>query len=206
MVRRYEATEVRRRQIVAAARRLIVTRGAEHVTVRRIAKEVGLSEAAIYRHFRSKKDVLRLLLEDVEQDLIDDLDTERHGGEVSLDSLNAVLRHHLSSMEQRQGIRFQVIAEIISLGDKGLNRRGMETVNKYVAILHQLLSACAAAGQMRSDVDLDGAATLLFCMIQGLVNMWALSNYGFDLMSRYERLWGVFRESVATTSPVPMSD
>ncbi len=194
MVRKYATTEIRQRQIIAAARRLIVARGAEHVTVRRIAREVGLSEAAIYRHFKSKKDVLRLLLDDVEQDLIDDADMEGRAGEASLDALHAVLKHHLSAVEQRRGIRFQVIAEIISLGDKSLNRRAMETVERYVGILRQLLSESAAAGRIRSDVDLEAAATLLFCMIEGLVNMWALSNDGFDLIGRYERMWRIFRE------------
>ncbi len=201
MVRRYAATDVRRRQIVAAARRLIVTRGAEHVTVRRIAKEVGLSEAAIYRHFKNKKGVLRLLLDDVEQHLIDNVDAESGGGEASLDTLDAVLRHHLSGVEQRRGIRFQVIAEIVSLGDKSLNRRAMEMVDKYIGILRQMLAASAAAGRIRSDVDLDAAATVLFCMIQGLANLWSLDNYGFDLMARYETLWAVFRESMITDRP-----
>jgi hypothetical protein len=49
---------------------------------------------------------------------------------------------------------------------------------------------------MRDDVDLEAASTLLFSMIQGLVNIWALSNYNFDLEERYASLWRFFREAV----------
>ena len=41
MVRKYESTEVRQRQIVDAARKVIIKYGSEHVTVKRIAREVG---------------------------------------------------------------------------------------------------------------------------------------------------------------------
>ena len=37
---------------------------------------------------------------------------------------------------------------------------------------------------------------LLFGMIQGIVNMWALSNYDFDLMTKYESLWAVYQKAI----------
>ena len=43
MIVQHENTAVRQRQIIAAARRLIVRYGSEHVTVRRIAKEIGVT-------------------------------------------------------------------------------------------------------------------------------------------------------------------
>jgi len=206
MVRRYAATDVRRRQIAAAARRLIVAGGAEHVTVRRIAKEVGLSEAAIYRHFKSKKDVLFFLTDEIERSLIGDVTRTKAPANDPLGGLDMVLRGHLSAIERRRGISFQIIAEIISLGDRRLNRRAFDIIGKYVSSLQQLLSECAAAGQIRTGVDLEATATMLFCMIQGLANMWALSNYDFDPVARYERLWGTFRESMTTDGSSPATE
>jgi len=196
MVQKHMTTAVRRKQIVDAARRLIIRRGAEHVTVRGIAEDVGISEAAIYRHFKSKKDVLCLLLDDIEQDLIDDVNTQRNNGPTSLDMLDSVLKNHLSSIEKRRGIRFQVIAEIISLGDRSLNRRASETIDKYIVCIEQLLSDCLLSGTLRKDVDLKGTATLLFCIVQGVVNIWALSNYDFDPLTRYEPMWRILRRAV----------
>ena len=60
-----------------------------------------------------------------------------------------------------------------------------------------VLSDGVRAGVVRQDVDLDAAALLLFGMIQGLVNMWALNAYKFDLVKRYSDLWGVCRRSLA---------
>jgi AcrR family transcriptional regulator len=189
-------TAVRRKQIVDAVRHLIIKRGAEHVTVRGIAQEVGISEAAIYRHFRSKKDVLCLLLDEIEQDLIDDVGHERNGTITTLSTVDAVLRNHLSAIEKRRGVRFQVIAEIISLGDRSLNRRALATVDKYIACLEQLLSECQGAGAIRKDVDVKSTATLLFCAVQGIVNIWALSGYSFDPIERYEPMVAIVLKAV----------
>ena len=198
MVQKHRSTAVRKKQITDAARKLIIKKGSEHVTVRNIAKEVKFSEAAIYRHFKSKRDILFLLAGQITDNLLQDIDNADAGTDNSLDRINAILKAHLSTIEQRRGISFLVLAEIISLGDKKLNKQLFDNLQKYVSRLKKLLADGAAAGQVREGLDLEAASLLLFGMIQGLVNMWALSNYDFDLVERYSALWGVYRGTVAT--------
>jgi AcrR family transcriptional regulator len=195
-VQEHRNTIVRQKQIIDAARKLIIRRGSEHIRVREIAKMVGISEGAIYRHFRSKKDILSLLADDIEDNLIGDITKASTHGHSVLGDLDNILRGHLSAIEQRQGISFQVIAEIISLGDKKLNKKISETISKYVGYLKGLLAEGVKSGEVRQDIDLEAAATLLFGMVQGLVNIWALSNYSFDPQEKYATLWSIFREAV----------
>ncbi len=196
MIAKRKTTEARRKQIIDAARKLIVRYGSEHVTIRRIAAAVGISEAAIYRHFRTKKDILTLLVEHVEDNLIEDIGQSNFEEQPLLDALDRVLRNHISAIEQRRGISFQVIAEIISLGDKKLNKETSGVVNRYIERLAELLSRGIKSKEIRADVEPVSAATLLFGMIQGLVNIWALSNYSFDLVERYIPLWNLYKETI----------
>lgn len=196
MVRKHETTAIRRSQIVSAARKLIIKHGSEHLTVRRIAKEVGISEAAIYRHFKSKKDILFLLADHVRDNLLGDITQAKTSSRSSLDALDIVLRSHLSAIEERKGISFQVIAEIVSLGDKSLNKRVADAIDEYVSRLGDILAQGVELGELRGDLDSKAASILLFGIIQGLVNIWTLRNYGFDPLAVYERLWPVFREGV----------
>jgi AcrR family transcriptional regulator len=196
MVRNYESTIIRQKQVVDAARKIIIKYGSEHVTVKKIAKAVGISETAVYRHFRSKREILLLLADYIEKSLVEDITKASANGINSLEVLNNVLESHLSSIEQRRGISFQIIAEIISLGDKKLNKKIAETIEKYTNRLKDLLAEGVKTGEIRKDLDLDAAATALFGIIQGLVNIWALNNYNFDPKERYETLWQIFREAV----------
>jgi AcrR family transcriptional regulator len=182
MTERRQKTDVRQRQIVSAARRLIVKYGSEHVTVRRVAKEIGVSEGAIYRHFKSKRDVLSLLIDDVENTLIGDIEDSYKPGTSVLDTLEKVILSDVSSIEQRKGVSFQVIAEIVSLGDKRLSSKAYDVISEYIERIRGILSEGVKSGVVRQDIDLDAAATLLFSIIQGLVNIWALSRYSFNLV------------------------
>ncbi len=196
MVIQRENTEVRQKQIVSAARRLIVRYGSEHVTIRRMAKEIGVSEGAIYRHFKSKNDVLSFLIDDIEDTLIGDINKNSRSPLNSLEMLQNIIADHMSSIEQRKGVTFQVIAEIISLGDKKLNKKIYAVIENYINRVKIILADGVKSGIISPDVDLESAALLFFGMIQGLVNIWALSQYNFNLQQRYQNVWKVFCNSL----------
>lgn len=196
MVYRHHNTLVRQKQIVSAARKLIVKYGSEHVTVRRVAEEIGVSEAAIYRHFKSKRDVLSFLVDDIEDTLLSDLAEQNPDKSAPVDVLEKIMKGDISAVEQRRGVSFQVIAEIISFGDKKLNKKVYDIIEKYISRIEKIISEGVKAGIFRQDIDPHAAATLYFSMIQGLVNIWALSSYEFNLEQRYQSVWDVFRQSV----------
>ncbi len=198
VVKKRENTEVRQQQIIDAAGRLIFKYGSEHLTVKRIAAEVGITEAAIYRHFKSKKSILSFLLSHIEKVLLSDISPESAGNEpVTLDAIEKILRNHFSTIGMRKGISFQVIAEIISLGDRKLNKQASQTIDKYILRLKELLTDGVRDGAVRKNIDLDASATLLFALIQGLVNIWALREGSFNLIEKYTSLWEVYRQAIA---------
>lgn len=189
-------TLIRQKEIVSAARKLIVKYGSEHVTVRRIAKEIGVSEGAIYKHFKSKRDVLSFLVDDIENTLIGDIDNSYRGEIGSLEILERIVLEHISAIEQRKGVAFQVIAEIISLGDKKLNKKIYDVINKYTSRIKDILAEGVKDGVIRTDIDLGAASKMFFSMTQGLVNIWALSQYSFNLATEYRSSWSIFLNAV----------
>jgi AcrR family transcriptional regulator len=190
-----QSTLVRREQIIEASRKLIMKYGSEHVTVRRIAAEIGISEGALYRHFKSKKEVLLFLIRHIEENLIGDLQ-KRSPTKKILDTIESTLKNHLSSMEQRKGMSFLVIAEIISLGDKELNKRVLEVLRKYISNIKKLLLEGIKAGEIRKDIDPEMVATSFFGTMQGLITVWALSNYNFVLEKKFGALWDLFHQAI----------
>jgi AcrR family transcriptional regulator len=196
MIQRHKTTAVRKDQIVNAAKKLIIKHGSENLTIRAIAREVGLSEGALYRHFKSKRDILSLLADTIEADLLGDIKVSNIEGESYSKILDSILRGHLSAIKQRQGISFQVIAMCISFGDKKLNKRLSEIINKYIEEIKSLLRRGVVSGELRENLDLDGTALLFFGMIQSLVNIWALSNYEMNLEESYESTWNALKECI----------
>ncbi len=195
-ITKHRSAVVRREQIIDAARKLVIKRGSEHLRVREIAKVAGITEGAIYRHFKSKKEILSSLVDRIEENWLEDISKVNAAGSSSLEALDRIFKNHVSAIEQRGGVSFQVIAEIISLGDKKLNKKAFDVLNKYTGRLKKLLAEGVGTGEIKREVDLEAAAMLFFGMIQGLVNIWALSGYSFDLEEKYKPLWHTFRESI----------
>jgi len=190
-------TTVRKQQILDAARKLIMRSGSEHITIKNMAKEVGISDSAIYRHFKSKTEILSFLADSVVDGLIQDIEMARRVSFTSMNIIDEILRTHLSKIKQKRGLSFLVLAEIISFGDESLNKKVSDNIHSYVDRLRVVLSDGVRAGVVRQDIDLEAAALLLFGMIQGLVNIWALNAYKFDLVKRYSDLWAVCKKSLA---------
>lgn len=67
------------REIRRQARALLVEHGRDAVTLRAIAREVGITAPALYRYYDSREDLLRRLAEDICTDLAADLDGELRG-------------------------------------------------------------------------------------------------------------------------------
>jgi len=155
MVQSHKNTAVRKDQIVAASKRLIIRRGSENLTVRAIAKEVGLSECALYRHFKRKRDILSFLADTIEVDLLGDIQISSVEGGTYLSILDNILRGHLSAIKQRQGISFQVIAMIVSFGDKKLNKRIYDIIGSYINGIKALIKQGVESGELRQNLDLD---------------------------------------------------
>lgn len=199
MATKRKKTELRQQQILEAAAKLIFKYGSSHLTVKRIAAVVGISEAAIYRHFTSKKSILSFLLIQLEGIILTEISPECAGtGPVTIDTIERVIGNHFSAIDLRKGFSFHVIAEIISLGDRKLSKQASQVVSKYISRLKELLTEGVRDSAIRKDIDLDASATLLFALIQGLVNIWALSECSFKLTEKYESLWKVYRAAIAS--------
>ena len=80
-----QSTSERQHQIIEATQSLITSKGMEFVTIDAIAEKVGLTEGAIYKHFRSKRAILTLLIDSIEQNLMETLVNSKQVGDSSLD-------------------------------------------------------------------------------------------------------------------------
>jgi len=199
MAKKHKSTDIRQKQIIEAARKLIFKHGSEHLTVRRIAHEVGISEAAIYRHFTSKSSILSFLADYIGDLLLSDISESRTTESKILEQLNMIMKRQISALEQKRGISYQVIAEIISLGDKKLNRKVLENITKYIDGLCQLIIKGMSTGEIRQDIDPKAITLTLFGAIQVLVNIWTLSNRNLDILNQYEGFWTSYRTFLANT-------
>lgn len=193
MVIKRRKTGFRQKQIAAAAAKLIVKLGGEHVTIKNLAMEIGLSEAAIYRHFPNKSAIYHFLIGHAERILCADLSPVEDNELVESSGLDLLIKRHVANVAKRRGIFFQVFTEIVSMGDKQLNQEALHAINNYITYVSTIFKQHTTSEYFRKDSDPACSAFIFFSLLQCMVNFWTLSRYSFDLKRRFENVWYSYR-------------
>ena len=66
-------TEVRQEEIKQAVLEIVRIEGIKAISTKNLAKYTGLSEGAIFRHFKTKRDIIISIIDDVAENLIEKL-------------------------------------------------------------------------------------------------------------------------------------
>ncbi len=187
---------VRQQEIIEAAKNLISLRGMESVTIDAIAEEVGLSEGAIYRHFNSKRQILNLLIDDIEITLMRTLKESQVDGKNAMENLELILSAHFKHVGNFMTGSFIVITEAIALDVAGLRGRVSSMLFRYVDFLKGVFEQGIKDGSVRADVDPGVAATAFFGLIQSTATLRALNDYQEPLVEWRNQMWDIYKRGI----------
>ena len=194
-----QKTLVRQHQIIEAARNLIAAKGMDGVTIDAIADEVGLTEGAIYRHFASKHQILSLLVDDIERNLLDTVESAQTEGASAVDSLEHILDAHLSDVEGHRAVSFIVIAEAMGFDGTTLAPKVSLMFTRYLELIQAVLDRGIREGSIRPDINANAAATTFFGLIQSTATLWALNGYAGQLAEFRSDMWDIYRKGVVSS-------
>ena len=189
-------TEVRREQIIEAAMNLIASRGLKGLNVAGIANRIGLVPSAIYRHFKSKDDVLDMILDFIQEKLLTNIRITCKETSEPMDRLQRILKRHVETLRENQAIPRVLFTEDVFTGNPKRRNRVYEIINGYLDGLDEIIRDGQRKGQIRSDIDSKTVALMLLGMIQPGAILWFLSDGKFDISKQSEKNWNVFREVI----------
>ena len=108
--------------------------------MKKIAKRVGFTEPALYRHFPTKQDLLLGLVARMESLLLGRVREIAAGEGSPHEKLERILSHHVELVLRTDGLPFLLLAEAAAGGNRELGERLLEVMRPYVAQLATLLA------------------------------------------------------------------
>ena len=198
-----QTTTIRKQQIIEAARKLIIDKGMEAVTIDAIAETVGFSEAAIYRHFSSKQQILHQLVNDLEYDLLACVALAQTTEPNALRVLECILEAHLADVEGSRGVSFIVVAGAMSFEGIGLSHRIREMLDQYIESIKEVMRRGVGEGDFHKNLNVDAAAFTFLGMIQSTATIWALNDYSWSLDQWRNQILEIYKNGVATSQQLP---
>ena len=193
-----QSTSERQLQIIEATQNLITSKGMEFVTIDAIAEKVGLTEGAIYKHFRSKREILTLLIDSIEQNLMETLVNSKQVGDSSLDHLGRILVAHLNDVEDRRAVSFIIISDAIAFDGIFMSDRVSLMLNNYLDFIKNVVDEGIKDRSIRPDVDIGAAANTFLGMIQIVATLWSLDAYAESFKGLRTNMWNIYRKGVSS--------
>ena len=185
-------TRVRREQIVEAALESIAEHGIEGLSMAEVAERVGLVPSALYRHFAGKEEIFEACLAHLRQRLMGNLILAADENEGAIEQLRSVLMRHIDLVLANPA------APRIIFSSQGIDgppeRRALmqAMINGYLAGIEGIVAAGKSSGEIRSDVEPDVAAMLVFGIFQPAAFRWHVSDGKYDMKRQAERAWKHF--------------
>lgn len=161
-----ESTEVRKQQIIEASLKIISEKGLGSLTTAEIAKEIGISEATIFRHFNSKKEIMEETSKFIQRTLLDGAGRIQNKLLDPLEKLKEMTKFHLNLINTNQGFPQIVFWEHVHQADNTFKDLTLQTIEGYLAIIKQIIAEGIERGHFKQGLNLETVAQAYLGLIQ----------------------------------------
>jgi AcrR family transcriptional regulator len=196
MVREKLGTEVRQEQILEAALDVVSRKGMKGLNVGAVARRVGLTPSALYRHFENKDEVIDALLGLIESRLIANVAAVRQESKDPLVALELLLRRHVRLIRENAGIPRIVFSEEVYGANAQRKSRVYELLQHYLEQVSEFFREAQQDGRVRTDLSAGELSVMFLGLVQPAAILWHVSDGGFDVTRQADKAWGLFSEAI----------
>lgn len=154
------STETRQAQIKEAVLDIISNEGLAKLSIKNLAARVGVSEGAIYRHFKSKKDILLSIVEDVTINLVVN-QTEIANSEMTPSiKLFTFFCKQIQYLIHNKGITILLFSEATHTNDSNLKEQLLKILKAQKSLLKQIVTEGISHGTWSKSINLNDFTTI----------------------------------------------
>jgi AcrR family transcriptional regulator len=176
------STEERQDMIIDEAIKIIHTSGYQSFSIRELAKQVKISEPAIYRHFLNKEDIILGILNrmiDFDYLLEKDISTKK----TAKNRLRQFILFHFNFLEKNYEMTSIIFSEEIFNQSEILINKLKMIIRKRKDIIKTIIDDAKTANEI-VEIETEDLIRIIMGVIRINVLEWRLSNFKFSLLDR----------------------
>ena len=180
-------TETRQKEIVEVSLEILKQGGCQKLTMKEIAKQVGISEQAIYRHFKNKVAILAAVIEHFKSCVNEIFKNAKETGS-PLQQLQQFIEILLEYFENHPGVAVVVTSEDIFQDDTSLSREIKKLVENRISNMTEIIQNGQAVDEITDKYPAEDLAFMILGALRFLVITWRLSLFSFSLIKKGESI------------------
>jgi TetR/AcrR family transcriptional regulator len=189
-------TSSRRQQILEALARDLEQRPGYRITTARLAEVVGVSEAALYRHFPSKAKMFEALIEFAEDSvfgLVTRILAEETQSHIRCQRIVSVL---LTFAARNPGITRVLLGDALVGEHERLRTRAGQFFNRIETQLKQVLSEGEQRDELIQRTFTGAKANMMTALVEGRMGQFVRSGFQRAPTEDWETQWSLISTSV----------
>jgi TetR/AcrR family transcriptional regulator len=186
----------RREQILQALAHQLETSPGERITTASLAKAVGVSEAALYRHFPSKARMFEGLIEFIEESIFGLINRIMADQTDARGRCEKVLTVLLGFSERNPGISRILVGDALIGETDRLRQRISQFYDRVELQLKQILREGELAGELPANSPITAMANLMLATASGRMNQFVRSGFKRPPTEYWNQQWELIAVAV----------
>ena len=179
----------RKQEILEAFARMLEAQPGARITTANLAKHVGVSEAALYRHFPSKAKMIEGLIEFIEESLFPRVNRIVNEAPTPQEQCRQILSLLLTFAERNPGFARLFVGDALQGETERLRARMRQLFDRLETQLRQLLREYARTRVPAPSLGASHAANLLLAATEGRINQFVRSEFRSLPTAGWEDQW-----------------
>ncbi|RUO49012.1 nucleoid occlusion factor SlmA [Pseudidiomarina donghaiensis] len=183
------AKQNRKQDILAALAAMLETNPGQRITTARLAAEVGVSEAALYRHFASKAKMFEGLIDFTEDAILSRINQITENEKDTVARCELIVRLVLTFVERNPGITRILTGDALLGEHDRLRARVLGIFEKVEANIKQVLRERRLREQVRGGLDEGILANLVMAYAEGKIAQFVRSEFKRAPTEHFDEQW-----------------
>ena len=167
----------RQLDIMQSLAKMLGEKGPVKITTSLLANECGITEAAIYRHFPSKKKIYSGLVDFCEQNIFDLISNINSSDGNELEKVKKILILLVTFSEKNPGLARLLTREAFSVDETSLDQRIGQMMSKVELLIKQNLQNYEQETKNKLGLPTATAANLLLACSEGIIQQFVRSGF-----------------------------
>lgn len=182
----------RKDDILRALAIMLEGKPGQRITTAKLAAEVGVSEAALYRHFPSKARMFEGLIDFIEEALFSHINLIKEQQKNVFVRIEHILHFLLGFSEQNPGITRILTGDALLGENERLQLRIEHVFSKLETQIKQILRERPALDGKSFDMDENALANLLLAYVEGRMNQFVRTQFKQKPTQSFKTQWPFF--------------
>ncbi|OGT74122.1 MAG: nucleoid occlusion factor SlmA [Gammaproteobacteria bacterium RIFCSPLOWO2_02_FULL_57_10] len=184
-----ETRSSRKEQILQSLARMLETGPGERITTAALAREVGVSEAALYRHFPSKAKMFEGLIVFIEETLFTRISRILEDEPSALRRCEKILVLVLTFAEKNPGMTRLMTGDALAGETERLRQRISQLFDRLEAQLKQILREAQIRENLKAAISPAVMANLLMASAEGRLMQFVRSEFKKLPTQQWDEQW-----------------